>query len=411
MRIGASGLSGRTGVRRALVPAALVLAWLAPGPGAARAAYYWGAGTLSSTPSVCFVGNAIANEAAWVAQIREGLRQIEAAANIRFQDLGTCPPPVSLPVIGDVYEGDIRIALFPGSGRDWNEAVPGALCTIGFVNSSFGREPEFLDGDRPCLYNLKLGKDADGDGRPWFDHALHELGHSLGLAHEHQRPDALNASCVPKAASCPAAADPPNELVCMTPYDRDSVMNYQDLGCGISGNYGHNGLSTWDRLGLHLLYPQDARIAEATGTKVAPTTGAFRFRSTWAARGALLPAVLSGALDWRVNGAAVGSGASVELSRPLGEHTLTLAYRDFLGRDFSYSTRLRSLSPAEHAGTMAALVTIVPEPAAGLSGGAALLVLAGLARGRRAGERAAGGFRPSPSDATRSALPRRAGDT
>lgn len=373
---------------RVFARAALALACLAVGPAPARAAYYWGAGTLSNAPSVCFVGSAIASEPAWVAQIREGLRQIEAAANIRFDDLGTCPAPVA-----GSYAGDIRIALFPGSGRSWNETVPGAGCTIGFVDSSFGREPKFLDLDRPCLYNLKLGKDADDDGRPWFDHALHELGHTLGLAHEHQRPDALDASCVPKAASCPAALDPPHELVCMTPYDRYSVMNYQDLACGISGNYGHNGLSTWDRLGLHILYPQAARVAEATGTKVAPTSGSFRFRSTWAARGALLPAVLSGPLDWRVDGSPVGSAASIELSRPLGEDTLTLAYRDFLGRDFSYATRLRSLSPPQFAGTMAALIAIVPEPGAGLPGVAALLALAGLAarRRRRAGRKGRAG--------------------
>lgn len=391
MRHVGSRVPARTRLRIAPALAALALACLASRPDPARAAYYWGAGTLSSTPSVCFVGNAIANEAAWVAQIRDGLRQIEAAANIRFQDLGTCPAPVPLPppLAGNFYGGDIRIALFPGSGRDWNESVPGSGCTIGFVNSSFGREPKFLDGDRSCLYNLKLGNDADGDGRPWFDHALHELGHSLGLAHEHQRPDALDASCLPKAASCPAATDPPNQLVCMTPYDQDSVMNYQDLSCGIDGNYGHNGLSAWDRLGLHILYPQDARVAEATGTRVASTLGTFRFRSTWAARGALLPAVLSGSLDWRVGGAPVGSTASIELSRPLGLHTLTLAYRDFLGRDFVYETTLRSLSPAEHAGTMAALVTLVPEPGLGSAGSAALLALAGLAaRGRRRADRA-----------------------
>lgn len=252
--------------------------------------------------------------------------------------------------------------------------MPGPGCPIGFVNSSFGREPAFLAGDRSCLYNLKLGNDSDPGGTPWRNHVLHEVGHSLGLAHEHQRPDALGASCAPKAGSCPAAADPPNQLVCMTPYDRDSVMNYQDTVCGIDGNFGHSGLSAWDRLGLHILYPQDARVAEFVGNKVASSQGSFLLVSAWAARGALLPAV-TGPLAWHVGGSALGSGASVEFSRAAGSYPLTLSYTDFLGRSFFRATTVRSLSPAQHAGTMALAVTLVPEPSRGVQAGAVVAAL------------------------------------
>jgi len=92
---------------------------------------------------------------------------------------------------------------------------------------------------------MKLGKDSDGQGVPWRNHTMHEFGHSLGLAHEHQRPDALDTNTwQPLAASWPIPPNPgPQDALCMTPYDADSVMNYQNLACGIDGNYGHSGLS------------------------------------------------------------------------------------------------------------------------------------------------------------------------
>src|SRR5205085_1411460 len=98
------------------------------------------------------------------------------------------------------------------------------------------------------------------NGDPYLNHTLHEFGHALGLAHEHQRAD-VNANCTEPNYGGGVTSY-------LTPYDRASVMHYQFVSCHIDGNYGISGLSYYDRLAVHVLYPEDQRVAEYAGHTV-----------------------------------------------------------------------------------------------------------------------------------------------
>lgn len=69
---------------------------------------------------------------------------------------------------------------------------------------------------------------------------LHELGHVLGLRHEHIHPDSLG--------DCPEIS----EAEAITEYDPLSVMHYAKCGEATGINYV---LSELDQLGVSLLYP------------------------------------------------------------------------------------------------------------------------------------------------------------
>lgn len=70
----------------------------------------------------------------------------------------------------------------------------------------------------------------------------HELGHILGLRHEHIRPGALNVSCSAEDRNW----DP------LTPYDPFSVMHYQE--CATGANSRDLIISDYDIAGIQTLY-------------------------------------------------------------------------------------------------------------------------------------------------------------
>lgn len=216
---------------------------------------------------------------------------------------------------------------------------------------SWSHAPSDLETSRSCLYNLKLGDDGDTTA-PYLNHTLHEFGHALGLSHEHVRSDVDKTLCSEPGYGGGATSG------FLTPYDRDSVMHYAFFKCGINGNYGHSGLSHYDRLALHILYPEDDRVAELQGTTVIPSTASLKLGSDWGARGANLGFVASG-WSWKIGPTVHGTSPDLNVKLPPGIYTLTLQHKDFLNRSYAYTGTVRVLPPGDYdrlmAGVRAAL--------------------------------------------------------
>ena len=350
-----------------LLPLLVALLFVAA-PQTAYPGLWWYHGVRSRDISLCFAGNGVTARADRVRQIVDYLQRWEWAANIRFLTIdGTaidvaagplgdlsdlaCPNATKQPSGDDYWAGDVRVALWgtnlpisaPGK-------VPGVGCPQDKVNSSWSNPPDELDLKRSCQYNMVLGDDADGTGTPWLNHTLHEFGHALGLAHEHARADE-NAQCVPVDDGAYHATT----AGYMTPYDKDSVMHYWWPAsvlpnCHQTGsNYSQAGLTGYDMISIHILYPENARVAEFRGTTVIRTTDTLSLQSEWQARGANMSFV-SSVWDWRIDGVTRSTTPSLSVAGlAAGDHDLSISHTDFLGRTYTYNGKVRVLTPADYA--------------------------------------------------------------
>lgn len=335
-------MSARPTAKRPLGLASLALAVGFSSP--AGAGTFADLGVRSSRVSVCFVPGAFAARPTRVAQIQAYLAEIEGAANIRFDHQDSCPSPTSQADGSDFHDGDIRVQI-PYTGAVTSGPVPGNGCTAVNPNSSWSAFPDDLEKNRACLYNLLLFDDADASGTQWRNHTLHEFGHGLGLRHEHEREDA--------SAVCAAAGGDGTSY--LTRYDPASVMHYKVDSCGINGNYDHTGLSPLDRLSLHILYPEERRVAEYAGRTVLRAGERLALGSAWEVAGADIRKVAR-RFRWRIGGVLVSTASRVNLRlRSPGTATLQLGYHDFLGRSYYWSGAIRVLDPKEFDGQMAAV--------------------------------------------------------
>ncbi|HBY95322.1 MAG TPA: hypothetical protein DEP84_15445 [Chloroflexi bacterium] len=346
-----------------------------------QAALYWFHGVRSKEITVCFAGNAVDARPDRVREIVGHLQQFEFVANIRFLTLDGVRIKDAAAAGGDIhklacpaptwvngkhsYNGDIRVALLNTDVPvDPPGMVPGVGCTQARVGSSWSNPPDELDLKRPCQYNLKLGDDdldmtvdppGTHTGTPWLNHTLHEFGHALGLSHEHARVDE-NASCVYTLHDEYHTAN----TGYITPYDKNSVMHYrfwpnETPQCVQTGsNYSNAGFTAYDGLALHLMYPEDVRVAEFIGKTVVRVGEPVALQSTLTQRGATSFAVNN--FQWRVDGVLKSTSDSLNLTFAApGDHTLQLSYNDFLDRNYSYSGTIHVLEAATFDAQMAAV--------------------------------------------------------
>ena len=302
------------------------------------AALYWNHGVQAKTISLCFVGDAVATRPQRVQQILTYIKEYEYAANIRFNYLGTCAAPTKQANGNDYYSGDIRVVI-PDTSVDATVQVPGKGCPKA-DNSGWGswsNAPDDLSSHRACLYNLKLGDDP-WNKTPYLNHTLHEFGHGLGLAHEHVRSDVNKAICNASGYGGNATSG------FITPYDKNSVMHYMFETCGINGNYDYTGLSAWDKLAVHILYPEDVHVAEFVGKTVIRTTDQLALQSAWRARGANMSFVAN-SFQWKIGGVLLSSTPTLSGALAQGTYVLELSHKDFLKRSYYYKGTVRVLTP------------------------------------------------------------------
>lgn len=351
---------------------------------------YWFHGVRGRDITVCFAGNAVSIRPDRVREIVGHLTRFEQAANVRFMALSgkrlsfeasptgninalACPAPTQQPNGDDYYAGDVRVALW-NTNVDTNPPgkVPGKGCTQDKEASSWSNPPDELELKRSCQYNLVLGDDADATGTPYLNHTLHEFGHALGLVHEHARADE-NAQCVP------TWHDEYHTVTggYITPYDKDSVMHYWWSAttlpnCQQTGsNYSQAGLTAYDRLAVHIMYPEDVRTVEFYGNTVIRSGETLQLISAWQAQGATSFATANWA--WTIDGVVRSTAPTLAMAGlSPGEHSLEIAHDDFLGRHYTFSGKIRVLTNDEYTrlmganaaiqGTLAPVISLVNLP-------------------------------------------------
>ena len=248
--------------------------------------------------------------------------------------------------------------------------------------------------------------DPSGGSTPFVNHTLHEFGHALGLGHEHERLDvdkewvlkfldridgidATKAQAIYDAgyrnvawiAGMPIATlqqipgfttvtaattlrDNAKKATddgvpvygggatfFLTPYDRFSVMHYtwNELKDFAPGNYANSGLSAYDRLALHILYPETARVAELLGRRVLRTGETLDLVSQWEAAGANMAKAAKN-FTWKLDGATASTTTRLQRVMPsAGTFRLDLNHMDLRDRGYTYTGEVRVLTPADFA--------------------------------------------------------------
>jgi hypothetical protein len=163
---------------------------------------------------------ATATEQGWVRE--RVLATWDAASAVSFVGWGNCNASTRSGIRIRIADAQPRTL---GLGRFLDNAVDGML--LNFTFSAWKRDCSSVAVRRRCIETI----------------AIHEFGHALGIAHEHNRSDTDRTLCT----------DPPqgtNGDVTIGAWDRSSIMNY------CFGSSYSNSLSSTDRATINSMYPR-----------------------------------------------------------------------------------------------------------------------------------------------------------
>jgi hypothetical protein len=291
----------------------------------------------SSNPTLCWVqdeDSTLSNAAflALTADADAKILQWEAGSGLRFNFIGRCSGDANSAPSNSNYPEHIRVHYNEFS-RESEYAIPGRGCSRDNGNGNNAYYPG--NNDARCEWNATVKNLSNNN-------LLHEIGHAIGMVHEHERSD-NTSGCSSSGAD--------NDGIWLTDYDLWSVMHYNSAGCSV-----HTGLSSKDLLGAEIAYPSSSNVGITHNGllfngefAVLPTSF---IKTTWDARGAQ-DFVFDG-ITWSIAGGSTSNNVALAVSGLLddGESgALSVEFEDPWGRTKTGSAPLL-VSATAHAAVL-----------------------------------------------------------
>lgn len=252
------------------------------------------------TVNFCFVNSGLAREKGVVRNAINSSWGASSGLHITWPaNIGTDLCPQSPAGSGNVDRSYLPIYLRAASGPgDW-----GGSCQPGYGGRMSKSD---CGGSVACQCQFSTAS-FETDPDAWLSNvSIHEIGHGLGLPHEHQRrdrPSDISSTCVdPNNASANWVSGGNyqilTDLVLLTRYDGlGSIMSY-------CRDWDQNGvwdtppsaeLSDMDRLGIEMMYPKNygrkpvlSGFGDASGSQyIVRSDTATQLNVDWVVRGAL----------------------------------------------------------------------------------------------------------------------------